>query len=232
MALAAAVSRISIAVQQLDDSTVAVHQSQPVGGCHIAAMQQCHEPPAHPPASFFLPTLRFVATTLFFAPMLGTGGIFDAPCCEKEEEITLDHGIVVVGYGTENGQDYWILKNSWGAQWGEQVGCLQGWCFQGWGTSRRIMGPNASSAPGFVLKHFLLGAWHCCCGVWDGKWPILLDFEDSSGSRYVPCRHHVCPGVGLLEGVSRIKCCAVGGAPWTVFAGGTCFANDGAATRV
>lgn len=53
--------------------------------------------------------------------MRGTGGIFDAPCCEKEEEITLDHGIVVVGYGTENGQDYWILKNSWGAQWGEQV---------------------------------------------------------------------------------------------------------------
>jgi hypothetical protein len=49
------------------------------------------------------------------------GGIFDAPCCEKDKEITLDHGIVVVGYGTEGGQDYWILKNSWGSQWGEQV---------------------------------------------------------------------------------------------------------------
>lgn len=49
------------------------------------------------------------------------GGIFDTPCCEKEKEITLDHGIVVVGYGTENGVDYWILKNSWGAHWGEQV---------------------------------------------------------------------------------------------------------------
>jgi len=49
-----------------------------------------------------------------------TGGIFDEPCCEKEEEIALDHGIVVVGYGQENGVDYWVLRNSWGTAWGEQ----------------------------------------------------------------------------------------------------------------
>jgi len=42
------------------------------------------------------------------------GGIFAQGCNQD-----VDHAVLVVGYGSDGGLDYWILKNSWGTKWGE-----------------------------------------------------------------------------------------------------------------
>lgn len=44
-------------------------------------------------------------------------GVYDEAKCSSR---SLDHGVTVVGYGAENGSDYWLVKNSWGTGWGEK----------------------------------------------------------------------------------------------------------------
>nr|CAD7443466.1 unnamed protein product [Timema bartmani] len=44
------------------------------------------------------------------------GIYYEKDCGNKEQN--LDHSVVLVGYGNINGEDYWLIKNSWSNYWG------------------------------------------------------------------------------------------------------------------
>jgi len=46
-------------------------------------------------------------------------GVYTSTVC-KNGPADVNHAVLAVGFGTENGVDYWLVKNSWGNLWGDE----------------------------------------------------------------------------------------------------------------
>jgi len=80
------------------------------------------------------------------------GGIFTG--CDYEANIQLNHGVQLVGYGSEDGTDFWIVRNSWGKFWGEEgfIRLLRE-AEPGCGTDTTTTGHVCSGGPGNDMLH-------------------------------------------------------------------------------
>jgi len=83
-------------------------------------------------------------------------------------DIDINHVVQVVGYGTDasKGRDYWIVRNSWGARWGEQGymrlerhsdGDMSKWCGP---DTRPSDGTGCDGGPAVVTACGSCGTWY------------------------------------------------------------------------
>ncbi|KAK4434558.1 putative cysteine protease RD21B [Sesamum alatum] len=150
---------------------------------------------------------------------LYSGGIFTGPC-----SASLDHAVLIVGYDSKDGQDYWIIKNSWGRNWGmdgymhmqRNTGNGEGLCGINLLASYPIKtspNPPPSPSPGPVkcnLFTYCSNGETCCCAR--DIFGICLKWKCCGAESAVCCqdRRSCCPHDYPVCDTKRNMCLKIG----------------------
>eukprot|EP00929_Paragymnodinium_shiwhaense_P002899 TRINITY_DN103210_c0_g1_i1.p1 TRINITY_DN103210_c0_g1~~TRINITY_DN103210_c0_g1_i1.p1 ORF type:complete len:505 (-),score=82.49 TRINITY_DN103210_c0_g1_i1:338-1753(-) len=125
---------------------------------------------------------------------LYTGGILKSGC-----GTSVDHGVLLVGYGTDGGTPYWLVKNSWSPQWGESgyVRIIRG--VGGYGECAILTEPILAAVNGDRMLWYYSVPWGLVClgivavvglGCWAGCYikRICVQRRMSSGQQTTTAR--------------------------------------------
>lgn len=102
-------ARNGACVYNANDSYNNIQVTGPVGVTHndkVALQNAVYQQPI---------AVAIEADTMYFQTYT-SGVLTDAVACGTN----LDHAVLAVGFGQENGNDYFLIKNSWSADWGDQ----------------------------------------------------------------------------------------------------------------
>lgn len=70
----------------------------------------------------------------------------------------INHAVVLVGFGTQNGQDYYILRNSWGTTWGDVKDSTNG---------------NSNAGYMLIARGEQYAPWGMCGLLYDPMYPVV-----------------------------------------------------------
>jgi len=75
------------------------------------------------PTNNYTDLINAVATKGPVAISVAAGGfgwqIYGGGIMSGSKDFDMDHAVQLVGYGTDGSKDYWLVRNSWGASWGD-----------------------------------------------------------------------------------------------------------------